>query len=82
MIDVKTFYDEHPINEADILAKLADEGKSAVNITAADLWPYDQDHYGGLEANDALAAAIKIEAGNCVLDLCSGMGGPEPLSGG
>lgn len=77
MIDVKTFYDEHPINEVEILSKLAAEGKSTDNLTPADLWPYDQDHYGGLSANDALAAALRIDRQTHVLDLCSGMGGPS-----
>ncbi|MEM7532332.1 MAG: methyltransferase domain-containing protein [Chloroflexota bacterium] len=76
MIDIQTFYDEHPINEAEILSKLQEAGKSLDTLTPADLYPYDQDHYGGLAANDALATALQLSDKDHVIDLCSGMGGP------
>lgn len=41
-----------------------------------DLFPHDQDHYGGLAANDALARAAQIGPGSKVVDLCAGLGGP------
>lgn len=74
-ITVKTFYDEHPINETEILEKLAKDGIARDAVTAEDLSRYDIDHYGGLEATDALVSALGIEPGARVLDLCSGMGG-------
>ncbi len=77
MIDVLTFYNEHPINEGEILTKLMDEGKSLDALTPEDLFPYDQDHYGGLAATEALANALEIGTDDRVLDVCSGMGGPS-----
>ena len=74
-IDVRTFYTEHPINETEILEKIAAEGVAQADIRPEDLSRYDQDHYGGLAATDALAAALGIKAEMAVLDLCSGMGG-------
>lgn len=41
-----------------------------------DLFPHDQDHYGGLAANDALAKCAHIGAGSKVVDFCAGLGGP------
>jgi ubiquinone/menaquinone biosynthesis C-methylase UbiE len=40
------------------------------------LQDYDQDHFGGVEANDVLASKAGIARGHHVLDVCSGMGGP------
>ncbi|HJZ97247.1 MAG TPA: methyltransferase domain-containing protein, partial [Candidatus Solibacter sp.] len=37
---------------------------------------HDQDHFGGVEANDILAAKAGIAKHHLVLDVCSGMGGP------
>ncbi len=75
MIDVLTFYTEHPINEGEILLKLERDGKSTAAPAPEDLFPYDQDHYGGLPATDALAAALELGPGLRVLDVCSGVGG-------
>jgi len=72
---VAGFYDEHPINEGEILSKLKDAGKDVNALVAEDLFAYDQDHYGGLEATDALAALLGLDASSHVLDVCSGMGG-------
>ncbi len=74
--DVIGFYDTHPINEQEILAKLAARGASMDALTEHDLIEFDQDHYGGIEATEALAAAAGLAAGQHVLDVCSGMGGP------
>jgi sarcosine/dimethylglycine N-methyltransferase len=71
---VRDFYDRHPISAAQILAKLG--GNPARKLAPADLYPHDQDHYGGLAANDALAEAAAIGPGDLVLDVCSGLGGP------
>lgn len=75
-IDIITFYDEHPINRAEILSLASNSGLDIDNLTAADLWPWDQDHYGGLEAVDALAQAVQLHADTRLLDLCCGLGGP------
>jgi len=40
-------------------------------------FPRDQDHYGGLAANDALAERAGIGKGTRVVDFCSGLGGPS-----
>ena len=55
--DVARFYDTHPINEEEILAKLAARGLSLGALTQDDLKDFDQDHYGGTDAVDALAGA-------------------------
>jgi sarcosine/dimethylglycine N-methyltransferase len=73
---VVRFYDTHPINEQQILHDLARDGVALEGLTEAILQNYDQDHFGGLEAVDILAASAGIERANRVLDVCSGMGGP------
>lgn len=75
MIDLQTFYDEHPINEAEILEKLSGDGLDTDTLRPGDLTRYDQDHYGGTDATDALATALSIGPDMRVLDICSGMGG-------
>ncbi len=70
------FYDTHPINEDEILAKLAADGVALTGLTQAQLAAYDQDHYGGVQVVDELATAAGIDATQHVLDVCSGMGGP------
>ncbi len=75
-IDIVTFYDEHPINLAEILSRAKADGLNPDHLNARDLWKWDQDHYGGLEAVDALADALSISKESHVIDLCCGMGGP------
>jgi ubiquinone/menaquinone biosynthesis C-methylase UbiE len=70
------FYDTHPINEEEILSKLAARGDALNDLTEDQLKDFDQDHYGGIEAVDALAASAGIAPGHHVLDVCSGLGGP------
>jgi sarcosine/dimethylglycine N-methyltransferase len=70
------FYETHPINEYEILEKLRADGVDLDGLTEETLQNYDQDHFGGLEAVDALAAEAGIGAATHVLDVCSGMGGP------
>ena len=41
------FYDTHPINEDEILAKLSARGTSLDTLTEDELKDFDQDHYGG-----------------------------------
>ncbi len=70
------FYENHPINEQQILHDLARDGIALEGLTEETLKDYDQDHFGGLEAVDVLAGKAGIRAGMHVLDVCSGMGGP------
>lgn len=73
---VVAFYDAHPINEEQILHALAMRGIAADAVTEDILQDHDQDHFGGLQANDILIEAAGLRAGHRVLDVCSGMGGP------
>lgn len=70
------FYDTHPINEDEILAKLAARGDDLDALTEDTLKDFDQDHYGGIDVVDALAERAGIRREHHVLDVCSGMGGP------
>jgi ubiquinone/menaquinone biosynthesis C-methylase UbiE len=70
------FYTRHPISAAIILAKLRTARGGLEGVRPDELFPHDQDHYGGLAANDALAAAARIGAGTRVADFCAGLGGP------
>ena len=78
MVDpgVVAFYDRHPISAAQILDKILASRGSVEGLTAADLFAHDQDHYGGLAANDALAAAAGVASDSHVLDMCAGLCGP------
>ena len=78
MIDVIDFYDRHPISEAQVLAAVQRRRGALADapLAADDLFDFDQDHYGGLAAVDALARLGGIDAGARVLDLCAGLGGP------
>lgn len=73
---VVAFYDTHPINEDQILRALAARGIATDALTEEVLKDHDQDHFGGIEANDILIEAAGIGPGHAVLDVCSGMGGP------
>ena len=70
------FYDRHPISESQVLDAVRRARGSADALTADDLYPFDQDHYGGLGAVDALARRAGITAASRVLDICAGLGGP------
>jgi ubiquinone/menaquinone biosynthesis C-methylase UbiE len=70
------FYTRHPISSAIILSKLRAARGNLDNVRPEELWAHDQDHYGGLGANDALAAAAQIKPGMTVADFCAGLGGP------
>ena len=67
-MDVTGFYDNHPISEAQITASLQARGLDLDDLKPADLYDFDQDHYGGLEAVDTLAERTGIAAGARVLD--------------
>lgn len=73
---VVAFYDAHPINEEQILHALAARNIALDALSEELLKDHDQDHFGGLEANDILIAAAGFRKGQRVLDVCSGMGGP------
>lgn len=70
------FYDTHPINEDEILAKLSARGTNLDTLTEDELKDFDQDHYGGVHVVDVLADKAGIRREHHVLDVCSGMGGP------
>jgi SAM-dependent methyltransferase len=70
------YYEGHPISAQIIIAKLKAERGSLDGLKPYDLFPHDQDHYGGLAANDALVECAHIGAGTKVVDLCAGLGGP------
>jgi sarcosine/dimethylglycine N-methyltransferase len=75
---VSDFYDRHPISEAQVLAAARRRRGAPADgpLAADDLFDFDQDHYGGLAAVDALARLAAIGARTRVLDLCAGLGGP------
>jgi cyclopropane fatty-acyl-phospholipid synthase-like methyltransferase len=73
---VISFYDRHPMSEWQILRSLARQGKRPPRLTPEDLFGFDQDHYGGVDAVAALAEQTKIGEESVVLDLCCGLGGP------
>jgi sarcosine/dimethylglycine N-methyltransferase len=69
------FYDRHPISCDIILAKLRTSRGHLDDLRPDDLFPYDQDHYGGLAATDELAHGGQITSGTRVADFCAGLGG-------
>lgn len=73
---VVAFYEQHPINESQVLAALARQGKVAGFLVPEDLYEWDQDHYGGIAAVDALARRAGIGRDTAVLDVCAGLAGP------
>lgn len=74
---VVAFYDTHPINERQIVEKLERDGVDLAGLTEDILQTYDQDHFGGVAANDALAALAGVDENCHILDVCCGMGGPS-----
>lgn len=76
-MNILDFYDNHPLNEAHVLAAVARRrGGVEGTLGAEDLFDFDQDHHGGLAAVDALAQRAQITATSRTLDLCAGLGGP------
>jgi hypothetical protein len=69
------FYDRHPISCDIILAKLQASRGHLDSLRPDELFPYDQDHYGGLPATDQLAQGARIKNGSRVADFCAGLGG-------
>lgn len=70
------FYDRHPISIEQILAGVQQQRGSLDALAPEDLFGFDQDHYGGLGAVDALAERARITRGSEVVDFCAGLGGP------
>jgi len=71
------FYERHPISCEIILARLKASRGHLDGLTPDELFPHDQDHYGGLAANDLLAARGGIGKDTLVVDFCAGLGGPS-----
>jgi cyclopropane fatty-acyl-phospholipid synthase-like methyltransferase len=69
------FYDRHPISCDIILAKLRASRGHLDAVRPEELFPHDQDHYGGTAATDELASGAQIENGSRVADFCAGLGG-------
>ena len=68
------FYDRHPISCDIILAKLSASRGHLDGLRPEELFPHDQDHYGGIAATDELAGAARISNGSRVADFCAGLG--------
>lgn len=73
---VIAFYARHPISAAHILKALETKRGHLRDLSPEELWAHDQDHYGGLAANEALAEAAGFQPGQKVADFCAGLGGP------
>lgn len=73
---IVAFYTRHPISAEHILGKLQAQRGTLDGLEPEDLWPYDQDHYGGLAVNDVIAARAGLAVGLEVADFCAGLGGP------
>lgn len=73
---VVDFYSRHPISEGQVVDALRRQGKDLDRLQPEDLYELDQDHYGGLEAVEALARRARIDAASRVLDVCAGLAGP------
>jgi SAM-dependent methyltransferase len=71
------FYERHPISCEIILAKLKASRGHLDGLAPEDLFPHDQDHYGGLAANDVLAERAGIGRDTRVVDFCAGLAGPS-----
>ncbi len=59
-----------------LAAALAEDGADPERPSLEALAPYDQFHTRGLEATEEIADALEVEAGDHLLDIGSGIGGP------
>jgi ubiquinone/menaquinone biosynthesis C-methylase UbiE len=75
-VSVTDFYDHHPLDEDHVLASVSLRRGTLAGLRPEDLFDFDQDHYGGLAAVEALARRAAIATGSRVLDVCAGLGGP------
>lgn len=73
---VREMYNQHPISAAQVLSKVEAQRGSLEGLAPSDLFDHDQDHYGGLAANDAIAERAQLSPGMKVADFCAGLGGP------
>jgi sarcosine/dimethylglycine N-methyltransferase len=69
------FYNRHPISCEIILTKLRASRGHLDGLRPEELFPHDQDHYGGLSATDELAREAQVSNGSRVADFCAGLGG-------
>jgi sarcosine/dimethylglycine N-methyltransferase len=69
------FYNRHPISSEIILTKLRASRGHLDGLRPEELFPHDQDHYGGLAATDELARGAQVSNGSRVADFCAGLGG-------
>ena len=69
------FYNRHPISCEIILTKLQASRGHLDGLRPEELFPHDQDHYGGLAATDELARGAQVGNGSRVADFCAGLGG-------
>lgn len=77
--DIADLYDRHPINAVQVLEAVESAGGDADSLEPADLRPFDQDHYGGVQAVLDLAEAADISAADRIADICAGIAGPARL---
>lgn len=73
---VLAFYSRHPISRDQILASVTAARGHLDGLSPEDLFPFDQDHYGGLAVVDALAERAQIGTDSQVADFCAGLAGP------
>ena len=73
---VRAFYARHPISAGHIVETLRARHGGLDGLRPDDLFPPDQDHYGGIGANAALAELAGMAPGVRVADFCAGLGGP------
>jgi sarcosine/dimethylglycine N-methyltransferase len=73
---VSAYYDHHPITAEQVLGAVRAEDHDLAALRPEDLFPHDQDHYGGTAAVDRLAERCAVDASARVLDVCAGLGGP------
>ncbi|MEQ8603672.1 MAG: methyltransferase domain-containing protein [Marivibrio sp.] len=76
MSDVRRFYDKHPINLAQIQRDMRETLGGDEDWTPDQLCRFDNDHYGGVHAVDALIEAAGLGPQDRVLDIGCGVGGP------
>jgi len=70
------FYNQHPISCEIIVSKLRASRGHLDGLRTEELSVHDQDHYGGVAANDVLAKCAHIGHDSKVVDFCAGLGGP------
>ena len=59
---------------AGVRTKLRASRGDLAGLRPEELFPHDQDHYGGVAANDELAKGAAIGEGTRVADFCAGWG--------